>query len=178
MKPRMRPGKNLTAGEESDAHYWILWEAGRRGPELPRFCIRTQAFSTWVLPANESPDALTRAAWGCLESPYTHAYGREYGYAMAYASRAVTLYQDTARSQEAQLASFKSPPEVAANGKFWALNTVGSSYFIIGNAWMMMSYDLISAAVNIPTGCFRDKPLQLAGLSANHYPDCSQTIRA
>jgi cellulose synthase (UDP-forming) len=156
--------KKFDRGEESDAHYGFF---GKQAEEaLSSILHQNQAFSTWVLPANESPDALTRAAWGCLESPYTHAYGREYGYAMAYASRAVTLYQDTARSQEAQLASFKSPPEVAANGKFWALNTVGSSYFIIGNAWMMMSYDLKGS--EHPKDAF-DKTLQLAGVGEHTY---------
>src|SRR5262249_22813846 len=66
---------------------------------------------------------------------------RNYGYAMAYATRAITLYQSEARRQQNQLMNFRSPEDVAANKKFWALNSVGTSYFIIGNAWMLMSYD-------------------------------------
>ncbi len=127
-------------GEESDAHYGFFGKSGERA--LAAILARNRDFARWVLPVDDKPDTLVRAAWGCLESKYARLHGREYGYAMAYANRAITLYQDAARTQQVQLVNFKSPPELAANSKFWALNTIGTAYFVLGDAWMLMSYDL------------------------------------
>jgi len=132
--------KKYERGEAGDAHYGFLGKPAESA--LRSVIIQNRDFTTWVLPKDEKPDSLVRAAWGCLESPYARTYGREYGYAMAYAARTINLYQEAARAQQSQLVKFKSPPNVAANSSFWALNTVGTSYFIIGDAWMLMSYDL------------------------------------
>lgn len=132
--------KQFEHGEASDAHYGFFGKLAE--PALTAILSRNREFSAQVLAKDDKPDSLTRAAWGCLQGAYANQYGREYGYAMAYATRAITLYQAAARAQQAQLISFKSPPEVAASNSFWALNTVGTAYFIIGNAWMLMSYDL------------------------------------
>src|SRR5437764_4329751 len=64
---------------------------------------------------------------------------------MAYASRAIALYQGAARTQQIQLLGMKAPLDRAAASDFWALNTVGTGYFIIGDSWMLMSYDFRGA---------------------------------
>lgn len=135
--------KKFEHGKDGDAHYGILGKAAE--PDLRRFFIRNHDFDTLVLPTNDAPDTLVNAAWRCLYGSYTRQYPKDYGYAMAYANREITLYQGEADKQQQQLLSFKSPPEVAANPKFWALNSVGSGYFIIGDAWMLQSYDFRGA---------------------------------
>ncbi len=131
--------KRYDRGEAADAHYGFLGKPAER--MLRDLLIENEDFSNWVLPVDEAPDTLIRAAWGCLQGPHVQRYGPVYGYAMAYASRAIVLYQKQAQEQQAQLLSYKSPPDVAASGKFWALNTVGTAYFILGDAWMLMSYN-------------------------------------
>lgn len=149
--------KRYDRGQESDAHFGIF---GKKAEQTVGALFKqTAAFSKWVLPTNDAPDTLIHAAWGCLEGPYARQYGREFGYAMVFATRAITLYQSQARAQQAQLLKFKSPPEVAASTNFWALNTVGTGYFILGDAWMLMSYNFQGA--ERPRNFF-DKLLQLA----------------
>jgi len=131
--------KKFDRGNENDAHYGILGKAAES--DLRRLFIRNRDFGALVLPADDAPDTLVNAAWQCLYGSYTRNHPRDYGYAMAYANRAIVLYQDEARKQQAELVGYKSPPEVAANPKFWALNSVGAGYFIIGDAWMLMSFD-------------------------------------
>ena len=131
--------KKFDRGVENDAHFGILGKAAES--DLRQFFIRNRDFGALVLPADDAPDTLVNAAWQCLYGSYTRNHPSDYGYAMAYANRAILLYQDEARKQQAELASYKSPPEVAANPKFWALNSVGTGYFIIGDAWMLMSFD-------------------------------------
>lgn len=156
--------KRFEHGQESDAHYGFLGKPAEAA--LASVMNQNRDFSTWVLPRDETPDSLIHAAWGCLESPYARNYGREYGYAMAYAARTINLYQDAARAQQAQLVKFKSPPDVAANPSFWALNTVGTSYFIIGDAWMLMSYDLKGA--EHPKGIF-NQALKMADFDEHTF---------
>jgi hypothetical protein len=131
--------KRNDRGQESDAHFGFLGKPAESA--LRSLLTQNRDFSAWVLPTNDAPDSLTRAAWGCLAGPYADRYGRDYGDAMAYAYRTINLYQDEARTQQQQLVNFKSPPELAANDKFWALNTVGTAYFILGDRWMLQSYD-------------------------------------
>src|SRR6185503_2644640 len=54
---------------------------------------------------------------------------------------AITLYQDEARAQQIKLLNAKASPERAAAPEFWALNSVGTGFFIIGDSWMLLSYD-------------------------------------
>lgn len=93
--------KRSDRGEEDDAHYGFFGKTAEQA--LTAILTENRDFSKWVLPVNEMPDTLIRAAWGCLESPYSRTYGREYGSAMAYANRAIVLYQEPARKQQAQL---------------------------------------------------------------------------
>jgi cellulose synthase/poly-beta-1,6-N-acetylglucosamine synthase-like glycosyltransferase len=131
--------KKLDRGVEEDAHYGILGKATESS--LQPLLTRNHQFGALVVPVDDAPDTLINSAWQCLNGSYTRSQPRDYGYAMAYANRAIGLYQDEARKQQAELLSFKSPPEVAGNPKFWALNSVGTGYFIIGDAWMLLSYD-------------------------------------
>ena len=131
--------KRFERGKDDDAHYGVLGKMAEAN--LRQFFMRNRDFSALVLPADDAPDTLINAAWQCLYGPYTRQQPRDYGYAMAYANRAITLSLGEAQKQQAELQSFKSPPEVAANPKFWALNSVGTGYFIIGDAWMLLSFD-------------------------------------
>ncbi len=131
--------KSSEHGHESDAHYGILGKSTER--DLGRFLKQYGEFCTWILPTNDAPDTLIESAWQCLQGPYPQKYSQDFGHAMAYANRAITLYRDAARKQQAQLTSMKSPPGRAAAPDFWALNTVGTGYFIIADSWMLLSYD-------------------------------------
>jgi len=113
--------KRYERGREGDAHYGVLGKSAEAA--LGLFLTQNRDFSALALPKDDSPDSLINSAWQCVEGPYARKYSREYGYAMAYANRAITLYQDEARKQQAELVSFKSPPDVAANPRFWALNS-------------------------------------------------------
>lgn len=156
--------KRYEHNQESDAHYGFLGKTAEQ--TIHDLLGQNRDFSAWVLPTNDAPDTLTRAAWGCLSGPYAQRYGREYGYAMAYASRNIELYQDAARTQQLQLVNFKSPPELAADKNFWALNTVGTAYFIIGNAWMLLSYDFKgNERPQTPV----DKALELANVGEHDF---------
>ena len=132
--------KKFEHGKEGDAHFGILGKVTET--DLRRFFTHNHDFGTLVVPVDDAPDTLIDSAWHCLYGYYPSHEPRDYGYAMAYANRAITLYQGEAAKQQAQLVSFKSPPEVAADPKFWALNDVGTGYFIIGDAWMLQSFDL------------------------------------
>ena len=131
--------KRYERGKEADAHYGILGKLAET--DLREFFTHHSDFESEVVPTNDAPATLINSAWHCLYGPYTQSYPRDYGYAMAYANRAITLYQSQADDQQAQLVSFKSPPQVSGSAKFWALNDVGTGYFIIGDAWMLLSFD-------------------------------------
>jgi hypothetical protein len=131
--------KRVERGKEEDAHYGILGKSTE--PELAKFFAQYRSFCTWILPTNDAPDSLIEAAWQCVSGPYADTYSRAYGHAMAYANRAITLYRDQARAQQAHLTNMKSPPDRAGAPDFWALNTVGTGYFILVDSWMLLSYD-------------------------------------
>ncbi|HXD00902.1 MAG TPA: glycosyltransferase family 2 protein [Verrucomicrobiae bacterium] len=135
--------KRFERGKEGDAHYGILGKPSEAA--LGRLLKQNNDFFSWISPTNDTPENLITAAWQCLDGPYVSKYSRDYGYAMTYANRAITLYQDTARAQQLQLLNRKAPRDSAANTNFWALNTVGTGYFIIGECWMMLSYDFKGA---------------------------------
>ena len=134
------PWKQFDGGHEGDAHYGVLGKSTEH--ELGKYLKQHHDFSAWILPTNDAPDVLIESAWQCLEGPFAHRYYRDYGDAMGYASRAITLYQDEAQAEENQLKKQGAPPENGANDKYWALNSVGTGYFIIGDAWMLLSYDM------------------------------------
>ena len=160
--------KRYDRGQESDAHYGFFGKTAEH--TLRNIFIQNRDFSAWILPTNEAPDTLLRAAWGCLAGPYVQryysGYHGEYGYAMVYAGRIIQLYQDAARTQQLQLVNFKSPPQVAANDKFWALNTVGTAYFIMGDAWMQLSIE--NRGGEKPHGLV-DQTLQLANFGEHEF---------
>ncbi len=131
--------KRYERGKEGDAHFGILGKPAETA--VGQLLKLNRDFSTWVLPTNDAPEVLIASAWRCLNGPYVSAYSRDYGFAMAYANRAITLYQETARAQQLQLINAKAPISKAANSNYWALNTVGTGYFIIGDCWMLLSYD-------------------------------------
>ncbi len=131
--------KTEERGEPGDAHFGVLGKSTEK--ELGDFLVKYDDFCTWVVPTNDAPDTLIKSAWQCLEGPYPGKHGRTFGHAMAYANRAITLYRPAAEAQQAHLRDMKSPPDRAAAPDFWALNTVGTGYFIIIDAWMLMSYD-------------------------------------
>ncbi len=137
------PWKRYERGREADAHFGILGKPAETA--IGQLLKQNHDFSAWVLPTNDTPETLLASAWHCLNGPYADSYSRDYGYAMAYANRAITLYQDAARAQQQQLINEKAPLEKAADPKYWALNTVGTGYFIIGDCMMLLSYDFKGA---------------------------------
>jgi cellulose synthase/poly-beta-1,6-N-acetylglucosamine synthase-like glycosyltransferase len=131
--------KKNERGKASDAHYGILGKPTEH--DFGQFLTKYNDFSADILPTNDAPDTLIQSAWQCLEGPYAEKYPKAFGHAMAYANRAITLYRDEALKQQAQLIGMKSPPGRAGAPDFWALNTVGTGYFIIVNSWMQLSYN-------------------------------------
>jgi len=138
-----QPWKRTERGEEKDAHYGILDKPAE--PVLRQFLRRQHDFDAWIVPTNDAPDNLLNAAWNCLKGFYPEKYGRDYGNAMAYASRAVTLYEEAAQKQQLALSTAAPASDAASSRKFWALNTVGTGYYIIGNCWMLQAYDKMGA---------------------------------
>jgi len=131
--------KNLERGKEGDAHYGILGKSSER--QLADFLNRYRDFCTSIVPTNDAPDTLLQSAWNCLQSDFTRRNLRLYGYAMAYANRAITIYQNKAQEQQLALSTVEAPLKNAANSNYWAVHAVGTGYFIIGQTWMLQSYD-------------------------------------
>lgn len=67
---------------------------------------------------------LTNKAWEALDS-------RDYDAVLAYTDKCISLYLERAKNQQDSLADF-APPEEAFD--YWALNDVGTCYFIKGKA--------------------------------------------
>jgi cellulose synthase (UDP-forming) len=131
--------KRFERGQASDSHYGFIGKATEL--RLGQYLQRHRDFCTWILPTNDAPDTLIRSAWNCLQGPYTRRHARLYGDAMAYANRVITLYQDIAQEQQLKLSTVEAPLSGAAHRDYWAVNAVGTSYFIIGQAWMLQSFD-------------------------------------
>ena len=73
-----------------------------------------------------SSQTLTTKAWGALA-------GKDYAALDAFAKKCIALYEAKAIEQQASLSEFASK-EKAFN--FWALNDVGTCYFILGKSYL------------------------------------------
>src|SRR5262249_20210301 len=126
-------------GAEADAHYGVFGKSSEVA--LRAYLHQQNDFYRWIVPINEAPNTLIDTAWRCLglSGSYAQKYGRDYGNAMAYANRAITLYREQAELQQASLAR-------GAATETWALDAVGTGYFILGYRWWLQAQDLLGTA--------------------------------
>lgn len=90
---------------------------------------------------------LTSKAWDALGSGNLTA-------AMTYVEKCISLYQEEAKSMEASLSTFPANEPKEETFKYWALNDVGTCYFIMGE--ILMKQGNTMGAKNAYDTCARD----------------------
>jgi hypothetical protein len=69
-------------------------------------------------------------------------YERDYGHAIVYASRLIELYQSNAWQQQIVLQRQRLSYSAGASTQYWALNAVGTGYYLMGHAKLLNAQDL------------------------------------
>lgn len=75
---------------------------------------------------------LTEKAWNSLASQDVDAV-------LAYADKCISLYEAEAKTMQASLTAFPSSEPKEETTRYWALNDVGTCYFIKGQALLIRS---------------------------------------
>ena len=147
--------KSYDTGKVEDGHFGVL---GKPAESVLRESILARAEFGKVMPLTDAPRELVRGAAELLDR-------HDYGYAMGYALRAIDLYGKEARNQSRELQRLGGDRRMdgQAAKMYWALDTVGSAYFLLGRVWYEMNdkararrmFDLLRSKYS--AACIRDR---------------------
>lgn len=116
--------KQFERGRKDDAHFGVL---GKQGLVMLRESIAAREEFHKIMPLTDAPEELMRGAWQLLGK-------QDYGYSMGYALKVNKLYGAEADKQQSALKAAKTDSERSIDSN-WALNVVGSAYFLLGKAY-------------------------------------------
>lgn len=159
--------KESEHGNLKDASYGILGKLSEK--EMGKWIIRNKDYQR-AIPENDDPVKLLASCWNLLQGEFAQKHGSDYGNCIAYANRLIEKYQSKADSQQIVLLLDSLAFNVGANDSLWALNSVGTAYFIKGRCNYELASNILGAGDEELSKIFFDEAKKDFSYVTNNYP--------
>jgi cellulose synthase/poly-beta-1,6-N-acetylglucosamine synthase-like glycosyltransferase len=117
--------KSMEHGNPQDAHFGVL---GKQSEFMIADSISRVKDLYRIIPLTDSPEDLMSSAWDFVDR-------QDYGNSIGYALKVTNLYASEAGLQQELLRNKVDSRTKNNYDKYWALDAVGSAYFLIGKAY-------------------------------------------